>query len=402
VDVAIVGAGYTGLAAARQLAKSGASIAVFERERAGWGASSRNGGQVITGFKVDAPELIKRFGESRARQLFEISLQAIDDLEELVASEAIDCGYHRSGHLEAAARPAHFEAFKHEQALLARVFDHRVELISKEDQRSELGSDAYFGLLVDERSGAINPAQYVAGLADAAIRWGAKIFEHTAVEHVAPTHQAPTPHVLRTSLGSVEASHVLFATDAYTDRAAPALQRRLVPVGSYIVATEPLPAADASAILPRGRMAFDSKNFLYYWRITADRRLLFGGRAEFSARTDGTTRHAAAILQSGLARVFPQLASTRIDYGWGGRVAFTRDQMPRAGRLDDEFYAGGYSGHGIAMATYLGTLIARRIAGEPIEHPLLDDHPAAIPLYNGRPWFLPLAGAYYKVMDWLQ
>ena len=154
--------------------------------------------------------------------------------------------------------------------------------------------------------------------------------------------------------------------------------------------------------MPRRRVAFDSKNFLFYFRVTSDRRLLFGGRAEFSAPGPETTRHAAAILRQGMTTIFPELAEARIDYAWSGLVAFTRDEMPRAGILDEVYYAGGYCGHGIAMATHLGEQIARRMAGEPVDHPLFDDRFAAIPLYGGTPWFLPLVGAYYQVKDWLE
>jgi glycine/D-amino acid oxidase-like deaminating enzyme len=163
-----------------------------------------------------------------------------------------------------------------------------------------------------------------------------------------------------------------------------------------------LSRADAAAILPRRRTAFDSKNFLFYFRLTADDRLLFGGRAEFSAQTPESTRRAASILREGLARLFPALASIRVEYAWGGRVAFTRDQMPHAGCLDGLHYAGGYCGHGVAMATYLGAIVGRRIAGDPIEHPLVDDRFPPIPFYRGNPWFLPLVGAYYKVKDWVR
>jgi len=180
------------------------------------------------------------------------------------------------------------------------------------------------------------------------------------------------------------------------------LQRRLIPIGSYIIATEPLAADVAPSLLPRGRVAFDSKNFLYYFRVTADRRLLFGGRAEFSTPDARATARAAAILQTGMTDVFPQVAGAAVDYAWSGNVAFTRDELPRAGRLDGMYFAGGYCGHGIAMATYLGEQIARRIAGEPITDPMFDDRFAAIPLYAGRPWFLPIVGAYYQVKDWLQ
>lgn len=398
-DVAIVGAGYTGLAAARQLARAGASVVVIEREQVGWGASSRNGGQILTGMKLEAAALLERFGEPRARQFFDIACESIERLEQVIAEEAIDCGYARTGHIQAAFKPAHFHAFREEQELLARVFHHRVHLVARAEQRSEIGSDAYHGVLVDERSGALNPARYVQGLAVAAARAGATIVTGlgmTTIERHAGGWR------VRTAGGDVEARDVLVATNGYTDGASPALQRRFIPIGSYIVATQPLDERVAAGLLPRGRMAFDSKHFLYYFRVTADRRLLFGGRAEFGRPGPDTTRRAAAILRAGMTAVFPELVGVGVDYAWGGNVAFTRDQMPRAGRLDGVYYAGGYSGHGVAMATYLGEQIARRIAGEPIDHPLFDDRFPAIPLYRGDPWFLPLVGAYYQVKDWLQ
>jgi glycine/D-amino acid oxidase-like deaminating enzyme len=205
-----------------------------------------------------------------------------------------------------------------------------------------------------------------------------------------------------TGAGDILARDVLVATNGYTGAESPALQRRFVPIGSYIIATEPLAAGLAEALLPRERMAFDSKNFLYYFRVTPDRRLLFGGRAEFGRPNPQTTRRAAAILRKGMAAIFPQLAAAQVEYAWGGNVAFTRDQLPHAGLLDGCYYAGGYCGHGVAMATYLGEQIARRMAGELIQQPLFDDRFPAIPGYSGTPWFLPLVGAYYQVMDWLQ
>jgi glycine/D-amino acid oxidase-like deaminating enzyme len=400
-DVAVIGAGYTGLSAARHLAAAGAAVLVLEREHVGWGASSRNGGQVLTGLKIDPATLVARYGEPRARRLFDISLESIARLESMLARESIECEYEASGHVEAASKPSHFAAFRQDQAILARVFDHRVEIVSRRDQRAEVGSDAYHGLLVDERSRALNPARYVAGLAAAARRAGAVIVERTPAVRVARNGRRWT---VATPDAGIDVADVLIATNGYTGAASPALQRRFVAVGSYIIATEPLDRRTADDILPRRRMAFDSKHFLHYFRLTGDNRLLFGGRAELTRPTPETARRAAAILQRDMVRLFPGLAKARIEFAWGGNVAFTRDQMPHAGRLEGMYYAGGYCGHGIAMATYLGELIARRLAGEPVEHPLVDGKGepfAAIPLYYGRPWFLPVAGAYYKMRDWL-
>ena len=399
VDVAIVGGGYTGLAAARHLAKAGASVLLLERERVGWGASSRNGGQVLTGMKVDPATLIERYGEARARQLFDVSLASIARVESVIAEEGIDCEYARAGHIQAASKPSHFDALRDEQALLAQVFGHHVALVTRADQRSEIGSDIYHGLLIDERSGALNPARYVSGLGTAAARAGASIATGVAMTGV---RRAPNRSVVQTTIGDIEARDVLLATNGYTDRSAPALQRRLVPIGSYIIATAPMAADQAASILPRRRVSFDSKHFLHYFRVTSDRRLLFGGRAEFSQPDGATIRRAADILRCEMDVVFPQIAGVAVEYAWGGTVAFTRDQMPRAGLLDGLYYAGGYSGHGIAMATYLGELIARRIGGEAIDHPLMDDDFRAIPMYSGRPWFLPVVGAYYRLRDMIE
>jgi glycine/D-amino acid oxidase-like deaminating enzyme len=398
VDVVVIGAGYTGLAAARHLARSGASVLVLERDRVGAGASSRNGGQVVTGLKLDPGTLVQRFGEVKARRLFEIAAESMARLEAIVAEERIDCDYRRTGHIQAASKPKHFKAFQDEQALLARAFHHRVELVPRAEQRSEIGSDAYHGLLLDEHSGALNPAKYVEGLAAAATRSGATIMTHMAVKGLEKIAGGWRVGAAR----DVEARDVLVATNGYTTDVTPELHRRLIPIGSFIIATEPIAAKTAAALLPKGRVAFDSMNFLHYYRMMPDRRLLFGGRAEFRTPDEHTAGRVAGILRADMVHTFPELRDTRVDYSWGGNVAFSRDQMPRAGRRDDLYYSGAYCGHGIAMATYLGEQIARRIAGESFEHPLFDDHFARIPLYRGTPWFLPLAAAYYRVKDWLQ
>jgi glycine/D-amino acid oxidase-like deaminating enzyme len=399
VDVAVVGGGYTGLSAARRLAMAGASVVVLERDEIGSGASSRNGGQVLTGLKLDASTLVARFGEAKARELFATGQDAIASLETVIAGEAIACEYEQCGHVQAACKPSHFESFRTEQALLARVCNHRIELVSRSEQRSEIGSDVYHGLAIDEASRSINPAQYVSGLAAAARKRGVCLVSFTAVTALRRDGQRWRVSTMR---GDVAAGDVLVATNGYTGAASPALRRRLIPIGSYIIATEPLTGAEAAAILPRRRVAFDSKHFLVYFRLTRDRRLLFGGRAEFSEPSADSSARAVAILRRGLAHVFPALATKAIEYAWSGNVAFTRDQIPRAGKLDGMYFAGGYCGHGIAMATHLGDVIARRIAGEPIEHPMMDDQMPPIPLYSGTPWFLPLVGAYYKVIDWLR
>ncbi|PWT80629.1 MAG: FAD-dependent oxidoreductase [Blastocatellia bacterium] len=399
-DVAIVGGGYTGLSAARELARRGASVVVLERGSVGSGASGRNAGQVLTGLKLSPMTLVARFGRARARQLFDISLEAIATLESLLRDEEIECEYERTGHLEAASKPSHFNALHEQQAILESVFHHSVRVIPRANQHTEIGTSKYFGVMVDGRSAAIDPAQYVRQLAAAARRSGAVILEDTDVTAMA-RHGAAW-HV-NTSRGAMQAGEVLVATNGYTDQTTAWLQRRFVAIGSYVIATASLHEDRALALLPKRRMAFDSRHFLHYFRLTRDFRLLFGGRAEFTTPTGERTRRSARILQQDMISIFPSLASVPIEYAWGGNVAFTRNQLPHAGRFKGAHYAGGYSGHGVAMSTYLGGLTARRMSGEAFEHPFFDEDDSypAIPFYRGTPWFLPLAGAYYKLKDWV-
>ena len=398
-DVVVIGGGYTGLSAARSLARGGASVVVLDKETLGFGASSRNGGQVLTGLKLGAHALLGRFGRERARSLFATSLAAIDFVEALVAQERIDCGFARSGHLDAAFKPAHFERFRREQELLAREFGHSVRLLPRAEQRGELGSDFYHGLMLDEKSASLHPARYVRGLAAAAARAGAKLHARTPALSIERTH--PGFRVV-TARGALAARDVLVASNGYTDAAAPALRRRVVPVGSYIVATRPLTLEQARAVLPRRRVVFDSKHFLYYFRLSADDRLLFGGRAQFTPSSASSTRSSAEILRRSLARVFPELADVPLEYAWSGNVCFTPDLLPRAGRLEGVHYALGYAGHGVAMAAWLGDVMADVLLGRPDRNPFRDLPFRAIPLYSGHPWFLPLAGLWYKVLDWVE
>ncbi len=398
-DVVVIGGGYTGLAAARRLSRSGASVVVLERESIGWGASSRNGGQVLTGLKVSPLDLIRRFGLQRARALFDASLHAIAFLEKLIAEESIDCGYERCGHLEAAFKPAHFERLRREQEVLARDFDHPVRLLPPSEQRAEVGTDFYHGLLLDGRSAALHPFRYVRGLAEAAAGAGADLRPWVPALEV---RRGPGGFRVATPGGTIRAGDVLVATNGYTDAAVPALRRRVVPVGSYIIASAPLGAERAAALLPHRRVLFDSKRFLFYFRLSADHRLIFGGRAQWTPATPTSTRASAAILRKAMVSVFPDLADVRIDFAWSGNVCFTADLLPRAGRLDGLHYALGYGGHGVAMATYLGDIAADLVLGREDRNPFRGLPFPAIPLYDGRPWFLPLVGAWYRFLDWIR
>jgi glycine/D-amino acid oxidase-like deaminating enzyme len=406
-DVAIIGAGFTGLSAARTLAKSGASVAVFDAQTVGWGASSRNGGMVLTGLKLPASTLIARYGKEATARMYAASLESIDFVEQLVGEENIACDFARCGHLEVACKPKHFDDFRRTAEETARHFNHQQRLIPQDQLQSEIGSAIYHGGLVDDSSAGVNPARLVAGLASAAERAGAAIFEHARVEEV--QREGARGWKIATQRGTLRAQNVFVATSGYTSRVTPALQKKIIPIGSYIIVTEILPEKLAAELSPRNRMIFDSKNYLYYYRLTPDRRMLFGGRAAFFPETSTTIRRSAEILRSGMLTVYPQLRDAQIEYVWGGTLDFAFDIMPHAGQLDGLHFSLGYAGHGVAMSTYLGDKIAHSILQPQNAKSSRDENPfAQIPfpgaplgIYNGRPWFLPFAGAWYKVLDWL-
>jgi glycine/D-amino acid oxidase-like deaminating enzyme len=258
--------------------------------------------------------------------------------------------------------------------------------------------------MVDEISAGCNPARYVAGLARAAIRAGADIHEHARVNAIQrDSRQGELGWKISTPLGPLWAHEVFVATSGYTGTATPALQKRIIPIGSFIITTEVLPKALAHELSPRNRMIYDSKHYLYYYRLTPDRRMLFGGRAAFFPETASTIRKSADLLRRGMIEVYPQLRDTRIDYVWGGTLDFAFDIMPHAGQIDGVYYALGYAGHGVAMATWQGQKMAELISGLDGDNPFVDiPFPGApLGLYHGRPWFLPFAGIYYKLLDWV-
>ena len=404
VDVAILGAGFTGLSAARTLAKLGARVAVLEAETVGWGASSRNGGMVLTGLKLGAADLISRYGKETTRRMFSASLEAISTVEQIVADEKIDCDFCRCGHLEVANKPSHFHAFERSAETMERELNHSVQIVPRENLFTEIGSKVYFGGLVDEVSAGANPARYVAGLAKAALRAGADVHERSRVEKIAsaPNNGAPG-WKLSTTRGAIWARDVLVATSGYTGDSTPSLRRKLIPIGSYIIVTEVLPAGIAAEVSPRNRMIYNSLYYTHYYRLTPDRRMLFGGRAAFFPENENTIRESQAILRRDMMQIFPQLADTKIDYVWGGTLDFCFDIMPHAGQVDGIYFALGYAGHGVAMATYQGRKMAELIAEGKTNNPFTEiPFPGApLGLYNGKPWFLPFAGAYYKVLDWI-
>jgi len=401
VDVAVIGGGFTGLSAARTLAKRGVKVAVLEANTIGWGASSRNGGMTLTGLKSSMRTVFKKYGRDLARRLFQCSLESVDAVEQIVNEENIDCGFRRSGHLVAANKPNHYEGFKREVDFMAREFNHAVRLVPQNQLRDEIGSSSYYGALVDDYSGGLNPARYVTGLARAAEKAGATLHARARVNSLVRREKQ---FFIQTERGALTADSVFVGTSGYTGGVTKKLQRKIIPIGSFIIATERLSDALARELSPKNRMIFDSMHYLNYFRLWDDR-LIFGGRAAFFPENKNTIARSADILRREMIEVYPQLKDTRVEYVWGGTLDFAFDMMTHVGETDGIYYSLGYAGHGVAMATYLGKTVAEAMLNGNIkEHPFAQfDFPGApLGLYDGRPWFLPFAGAWHKFLDWIE
>ena len=401
VDVAVIGGGFTGLSAARTFAKRGVKVAVLEANTIGWGASSRNGGMTLTGLKVSMHSVFNKYGRDLARRLFQCSLESVDTVEQIVNEENINCGFRRSGHLFTANKPKHYEGFKREVDFMATEFNHAVRLVPQNQLRDEIGSASYYGALVDDYSGGLNPAQYVTGLARAAAGAGATLHARARVNSL---NRTGTQFSIQTERGSLTAEAVLVGTSGYTGGVTKKLQRRIIPIGSFIIATERFSDELAHELSPKNRMIFDSMHYLNYFRLW-DNRMIFGGRAAFFPENKNTIARSAEILRREMIEVYPQLKDVKVEYVWGGTLDFAFDMMTHVGEVDGIYYSLGYAGHGVAMATYLGKTVAEAMLNGNIkEHPFAQfDFPGApLGLYDGRPWFLPFAGAWHKFLDWIE
>jgi glycine/D-amino acid oxidase-like deaminating enzyme len=397
-DTVVIGGGYTGLSTALHLARKGARVVLLERGPLGSGASSRNGGHCNNGITIKPGAAIERFGVERARRLFQVSVDAVNYVEELVRTERIECEFRRSGRVGLAAKPGHFEQLRSYHDLARRHFGFEAELIPRSELAREIGSRRYHGGLLDPRSAALHPGKYVAGLGQAAVRAGVELHDNTAAVGIRREGGAFEVATIR---GRIRAGQVMLATNGYTDRVHRELQRRIIRLGSFIIATEPLSEDLARSVIPGRRNMVDTKNFSYYFRLSEDNRLIFGGRARFALSNPEADRMSARVLARGMTSVFPQLRDISIEYCWGGTVGFTMDRLPHAGEVGGVFYAAGYCGHGVQMATYIGKCMADVMDGHPEANPWRDIPFPKPPFVYDTPWYLPLAGAYFKVLDWL-
>ena len=395
-DVAVIGGGLTGVVAALHLARRGAKVHLFEQHTVGFGASGRNGGMATTGMSIGIRDAVAKLGFETAARLYGAYTEAIDLIEKLVTEEGIDCDFARTGKLNLATKPAHYQGFQKTAELLNSRLGGDSQLVPKAELRREIGTDVFHGGMVESKSAGLHVGKYIRGLGEAAERAGVTIHEQAPVQSLT---RVGFGHELQTPRGRIQANQVLLATGAYTRRPFRWHQVRIAPVGSFIIATEPLDASVCDDLLPKRRMASDSKNLLNYFRITPDNRLLFGGRARFAMSNPQSDEKSGRLLRDAMLRTFPQLADARIDYCWGGQVDMTLDRMVKAGQHDGVYYAMGYAGHGVQMATYMGRQMGEYMSGVPEANIWRDFEFRRIPGHFGPPWFLPVAGAYYKFKD---
>lgn len=396
VDVAVIGGGYAGLNAAIRLARGGADVAVLEQHQFGYGASSRNGGIVSAGVGLVAGKHTGRIAGSELHDMLQAAEMSLQYIESVIRREGIQCHYEHTGRFIGAWSPEHYQQMERRVALLNDALGAGARMCPPEQQRSAIGSDFYYGGMLIERAAGLHPALYHRGLVTAARNAGARLLSSTTVIEVRPGERGGR-HILVTNRGALQASEVVVCTNGYTrhDRQ---LRRRIVPVASYLIATEPLPADLAEELSPQRRMLADSKRVLCYFRLSEDhRRLIFGGRASFR---NIRPAKAAPTLHGFMTAIFPQLRDVKISHAWNGNVAFAFDYMPHVSRFAGIHSVLACNGNGVAMMSYLGDQVAMKILGSPRYNCPFDRQSfPTMPLYTGTPWFLPVVGAFYRWQD---
>ena len=397
VDVAIVGAGYSGLNTAFILAQQGLSVAVFEAGQLGEGASSRNGGMVGPSFhKLGIAGLKAQYGETKTNEIVSESLGFVDFLESFLEQQNIDADFRRVGRFRGALKPAHFEAMARELESLQLACGVSGALVNANDLSSETGSQRFFGGVVYHQDAGLHPAKYHNALAARVRQLRATILAHTAVQEIT---SSASGYRVTTARGKLLAQRVAICTNGYTGPQFPELRRRVLPLRSAIIATEKVDPALMSQLMPNARMCGDSRRIVAYYRPSPDgQRILFGSRA---TGIDDNPEKNAIHLRRSLVEIFPQLANTGISHCWSGLVAYTFDHAPHIGQRDGIFYAMGYCGSGVARASYFGQKLAYKILGQQDQgRTAFDDLTfQGKPLYTGNPWFMPTLLNWHRLAD---
>lgn len=356
-ELVVVGGGFTGLSTALAAAEAGMSVVLLEAQRVGWGASGRNGGQMIPGMRWGAAQLVAAFGRERGRELIRLGLDANAAVRRRIARHAIACDL-AGGHFEAAWKPAHLDDMAREKALLEDLVGYdSLRLVTQGEVAGVVATDRYHGGLFDSAGGHLHPLNYALGLARAAEDAGVRIFEGSAV--TAMDHEGPI--VARTAKGRVKANRAVLACDADIGALEPKLGRAMMPVVNYNIATAPLGEARARALIPSLASIAESRFVLNYYRLSADNRLIFGGGEKYTPRPP---RDIAGFVQRHMLGIFPQLGDVAVDYAWGGTIGVTMNRLPRFGRIGRTLYAHGWSGHGVLLTTLAGEVMAEALAGD--------------------------------------
>ena len=397
-DVVIIGSGYTGLNAAIECARAGKSTLVLDAADPGHGCSTRNGGQISTSIKPSLDKLVRKFGAARGKAIRDIGETALDWIETRITEESIDCDFKRAGRFHAAHTPQTYEDLARTAKQLSQDEGIDAHVIPRSEQHAELGSDAYFGGVLYPRHASVDPARYHRGLLDTALNAGALVRGHCAATGI--TRQRAGFDV-ETEHGTIRAGDVIVATNGYTTGLTPWLQRRVIPIGSYIIATERLPKDLMDRLSPKDRIASDTRKVVYYYRPSPDRtRILFGGRVSAN-ETDPNI--SGPRLYEDMCRVYPELRDYQISHSWMGTVAYTFDELAHTGVHNGVHYALGYCGSGVSMASYLGMRAGQKVLGLKEGQTAFDDLPfPSRPLYTGTPWFLPPVVAWYRWRDRVQ
>ncbi|MGI9319310.1 MAG: NAD(P)/FAD-dependent oxidoreductase [bacterium] len=397
-DVVVIGGGLTGASTALSLAEKGVSVALIESRHFGWGASGRSGGQIISGYTADQSSLEKLVGLETARELWDHSLAAVEYTRSRIEQHQIDCDLER-GYLHVGVKMRHARELEQWVEHMDKKYGHSILEYHSESQLKEvLGTDLYAGGVSDPGSGHLHPLNYSLGMAQAAKDAGAELFQNSPVTRV---QEVGSQIEVYCDQGSVHCDSVVYACNAYLDQLNMRLQNQIMPVGTYIVATEPLGEKTARSLISNNAAVADTNFVLDYFRLSADYRMLFGGRVSYSTLEP---RRLSASLQQRMVRVFPQLAGTRIEYSWGGFVAITRNRAPHIGRLAHNcFFAQGFSGHGMALTGYVGSLLADAVSGKDDQLACFERIPhKAFPGGSAmRTPALVLAMAYHRMLDHL-
>ena len=397
-DVAIIGGGYAGLAAALTLARAGRSVVVLEAGPPGYGGSSRSGGMIGHGHRLSYTKLIERFGAAKAKDLVREGMASLEYLKTLIADEKIDARLQLTGRLRGAWTEADFAGIAADAAGLKRDLGMPIDILSKAQVRNEIAADCYQGGLLFQAHGGVHPALLQQGLLQVARAAGATVAGYTPVTAV---RREAGEWIVETARGSLRAGHVVATTNGYTGRVTKALARRLVAIPSFLIATAPLGEARVRSLIPNGRMMVETRDKHLYYRPSPDgTRIVIGGRA---ALHPVPLDEAAEWLMKELRGIFPSLADARVSHVWTGNVAMTRSDLPGIGQRDGIWYALGCNGSGVALMPYLGHKVALQLLARQEGKTAFDDIPfTAVPFYNGTAWFRPLMTWWFRARDALR